>query len=205
MTFERVLLADVVAMVCALGLLFAMAADWYSTNTGEEARRIERATNPQGALGGEVSRRLEERARATAEEAERNAFQEEGVIDRVILAGLLVTAALALAAGFLRAAARRFEPPRTPSALAAVCACTTALLVAIRLIQQPGSDAATTVQAGAPLGLAALAAITLCGALALRAEEAGTAWRDPPSAEVAEAPSGDPAPAAGRVPPGTRP
>ena len=178
MTFERVPAADVVAMALALALLFVMALDWYSTTAGEEARRIERFTQPRGALGGEVSREIEERARASAEDAEKNAFQVTGAADRLILAGLVATVVLALAAGFLRAGARRFEPPLTPSALAAVCACTTALLVVVRMIQQPGLDAGTTVKPGAPLALVVLGLTALSCVMALRAEEAGTAWRE---------------------------
>lgn len=186
MTFERVLGADLVAMVCALGLLFAIGADWYSTTGGREARRIERATDPAGALGGEVPRAVEESARVGAEDAERNALQVTGAIDRVILAGLLLTVALTLAAAFLRAAGRRFEPPLTPSSLAAICACATALLVGVRMLREPGPDVATTVEAGAPVALALLGAITLSAALALRAEEAGTAWKEPGGRQVGQ-------------------
>lgn len=178
MTFERVLRADLVAMVCALGLLFAMGADWYSTTAGQEARRIERSGAPSGALGGEVPRAVEERARIEADDAERNALQVTGVVDRVILGGLLLTVALTLAAAFLRAGARRFEPPLTPSGIAAICAFATALLLGARMIREPGPDAATTVEAGAPIALALLGGITLAAALALRAEEAGTAWKE---------------------------
>ena len=178
MTFERVLAADVVAMACALALLFVMGLDWYSTTAGDEARRIERFTQPQGALGGEVPREVERRARASAEDAEKNAFQADGAIDRVILGGLLATAALALVAGFVRAAGRRFEPPLTPTAVAAACACATAALVGLRAIQQPGSDVATTVKPGLALALLVLGLIAISCALAMRAEEAGTAWRE---------------------------
>lgn len=178
MTFERLIGADVVVMVAAIALLFVMGVDWYSTNAGDEARRIERFTKPEGGLGGEVSREVEERARAAAEGAEKNAFQVTAPTDRVILGGLLVSVLLGLAAGFMRAAARRFDPPLTPSALAAVVASATALLVAYRTVEQPGFDAATTVKPGAPLGLALLGVIALAGTAALRAEEAGTAWRE---------------------------
>ena len=178
MTFARGPAADSAAMASALALLFVMALDWYSTTAGEEARRIERFTEPRGAFGGEVPREVEERARESAEDAERNAYQLTGAIDRVILAGLVATVLLALAAGFLRAASKRFEPPLTPSALAAACACATALLVGLRVVQQPGLDAGTTVKPGVPLALIALALVALCCTAALRAEEAGTAWRE---------------------------
>ena len=178
MTLERLLAADVVAMVAALALLFVMGVDWYSTGAGEEARRIERITEPSGALGGEVSRDVEERARASAEGAEKNAFQFSATIDRVVLAGLIATVVFALTAGFARAGAKRYPPPLTPSAAAAVCACATALLVLYRMIQPPGLDAGTTVKPGAPLGLLMLGVIALSCAAALRAEERGTAWRE---------------------------
>jgi len=181
-TFERLIAADVVAMVAALALLFVMAADWYSTASGDEARRIERFTEPRGALGGEVPRELDRRARAVAEEQEKNAWQLPGTTDRVILGGLLLTVVLALAAGFLRAAGRRFGPPWTPSGLAAVCGSLTGLLVGYRTLQQPGLDEATTVRSGVPLALVALGALAFSCARALRSEEAGTAWRDPAAA-----------------------
>ena len=193
MTFARLSAADVAAMVAALALLFAMGVDWYSTGAGEEARRIERLTDPRGALGGEVERDVEERARASAEDAEKNTFQVPGAIDRVILGGLVATVALALAAGFLRAAGRRYQPPLTPSAAAAVCACATAALVAYRMIQQPGLDAGTTVKGGAPLGLVLLGLIALSCAVALRAEEDGSAWRGASVGARGDAGEGSPA------------
>jgi hypothetical protein len=193
-TFERVLAPDFVAMGCALLLLFAMALDWYSTTAGQEARRIERFTEPQGALGGEVSREVEERARASAESAEKNAFQATEAVDRLILAGLLATALLALTAGFLRAAGRRFEPPLTTSAVAGVCACVTALLITYRTIQQPGEDAGTTIEPGVFAGLMVLGLLALACAAALRAEQEGTAWREQPAVaeDAAEVPAGEP-------------
>ncbi len=203
MTFERVLAADVVAMVAALALLFTMGVDWYSTAAGDEARRIERFTRPHGALGGEVSREVRERAQASAEDAEKSPFQTDGAIDRVILAGLLGTVVLALAAGFLRAATRRFEPPLTPSALAATIASVTALLVVVRVIEQPDFDPATTVKPGLPLSLVALSLIGLACAAALRAEESGTAWREPvrtPQGEAGEPQAAQAATADGRSP-----
>ena len=192
MTFERLIAADVVAMVAALALLFAMGVDWYSTSAGDEARRIERLTKPRGALGGEVSREVEERARAAAEGAEKNAYQVAGTIDRVILGWLLATVLIALAAGFLRAAEKRFEPPFTPSSLAAMCAGVAALLVAYRSVEQPGFDAATTVKPGVPLALVLLGVVALAGRAAARAEEAGNAWREPAPRDGEPSSSGQP-------------
>ena len=108
------------------------------------------------------------------------------MIDRLILIGLLATVILAIAAAYLRAAGRRFDPPLTPSGLAAVTATITALLIAFRIIQEPGFDDGTVVKSGAPLALVVLALIALACRSALAEEEAGTAWRDAPPAEPAE-------------------
>lgn len=185
MTFERLRLADWIAFAAALALLFTMALDWYSTPMGREARRIESLNQPQGALGGEISRKLQGEARLAAQKAERNAWRADAGIDRVILVALLLTAGLAAAAAFLRAAGRRFEPPWTPSALTAIAAVVAALLVAYRMVQKPGIDAATTVEIGAPLAVAALGLITLASAAGMRAEQAGTAFREPRRPEPA--------------------
>ena len=179
MTFARLLRADAIAMVAALALLLLMALDWYGTTTGDEARRTEKLAQPQGAEAGEVERRVQEDARFIAEDEEKNAWQVTGVIDRVILIGLLATVLLALAAGWLRAAARRFEPPLTPTGLAAISATVTALLIAYRIVQEPGFDASTVVKSGPPLALIVLALIALACRSALAEEEAGTAWREP--------------------------
>ena len=179
MTFERALRADVVAAVAALVLLFVMALDWYSSTVGEEARRIEKLSEPEGAAAGTPLREQQEDARIAAEGEERNAWQADGVIDRVILVGLLLSVLLAQVAIFARAARRRFDPPYTPSTLAALVATVTALLVAYRTIQEPGFDERSTVEAGAPLALVALGVIALACISAMRAEEDGTAWREP--------------------------
>jgi hypothetical protein len=194
MTFERLRIADWVAFVAALALLFVMALDWYSTPMGREARRIEQQNQPHGALGGEIAREVQSEARLAADKAERNAWQADGGIDRVILVALLLTAGLGVAAAFFRAAGRRFEPPWTPSALAALGAVISALLVAYRIIQEPGPDAVTTVQAGAPLAVAVLGALALASATGMRAEEAGRAFREPRRRPEPAAPA---APAAG--------
>ena len=186
MTFERLRLADWVALVTALALLFVMAMDWYSTVQGREARRIEQLSDPQGALGGEVERQVEERARERAEGTERNAWQADAAIDRIALVALLAVVGLSVLAAFLRAAGRRFEPPWTPSGLAAIAAVAAALLVTYRMVQQPGEDAGATVEAGAPIALALLGVIGAAAATALRAEDAGRAFREPAAPEPAD-------------------
>jgi len=176
--FGRLLRADVIAAAAALALLFVMALDWYSTVAGKEARRIEALSEPSGAAAGEVEREVRKTARFAGEDAERNAWQVRGAVDRIILLGLLATVLLALGAAYLRAAGKRFRPPSTPSALAVAAAALTAVLVAYRSLQEPGLDEATTVEAGLPLALVALGVIALSSRAAMREEERGTAWRE---------------------------
>jgi hypothetical protein len=164
-------------MVAALALLLVMAMDWYGTTTGDDARRIEKLSEPHGATAGEADRDQQEGAREVAENAEKNAWQVKGFADRLVLIGLLATVILSLAAAYLRAAARRFQPPATPSTAAAIAATVTALGVLYRILQEPGLDDSTTVKAGAPLALALLALIALACRDAMRQEDAGTAWQ----------------------------
>ncbi len=82
-------------------------------------------------------------------------MQPLAFVDSVLLVLLFATVAFAAVAAFARAAGRRFEPPGTPSAAAALTAALAALLVAYRIVQQPGLDAGTTVKAGAWLSLIA--------------------------------------------------
>ena len=161
--------AHVVAFVAALALLFVMAMDWYSTTIGEEARRIEELSQPEGALGGEVERRTQEDARFAAEGEERNAWQADALIDDLILVLLLATAALVFLVVLRRLAGRDPRPGLTVAgALAAVVA---ALLVAYRMWNEPGLDELTTVKAGAPIAIVVLGVISLALATALREEE----------------------------------
>jgi len=191
-TFERLNRWDWVAFVAALGLLFVMATDWYSTVAGDEARRIERIEDPKLAPSGQIGREVEQRAAERAEGAERNALQPQSTVDTVLLVALFATIAFAGVAAYARAAARRFEPPTTPSAAAAVSAALAATLVAYRiLVQQPGSDVGTTVKAGAPLAMVALAVIAYASAQALKLEEDDRAFRvvEPPAPVPREEPS----------------
>ena len=170
MSFDRLLRADVVAMVAAVVLLFVMALDWYSTPTGERARFRQAQAQPKGALAGEPDRVQDEEAEIVAEGEERNAWQEQGLIDRIILLGLLATFALAVGAAYVRAAGKRFAPPFTPTTAVAVVATLTAMLVAYRTLQEPGFDDANTVEAGAPLAVVVLAVIALAARAAMREE-----------------------------------
>jgi hypothetical protein len=186
MRFDRLIRADVVAWIAALALLFVAAMDWYSTQQGEEARRVERLSEPQGGEAGEVEREVEDDARLAAEGAERNAWQADAAIDLVILAALLASAALAVGSGVLRAMGRRFEPPLTPSALTGALACVAALLVIYRILQPPGTGDAATIESGAPLAAVVLGVLALASVAALRAEESGRAWKELPASEDRE-------------------
>ena len=174
MTPARLRAAQWAAFLAALALLFVTAMDWYSTTGGDEARRIEELAEPEGAAGGEVEREVQEDARVAAEGAEKNAWQADAAIDRVILGGLLLTALLAIAAAFTAARATqsgRAKPGgAAPAALAGIAASATALLVTYRIFQEPGFDASTTLKAGAPLALVVLGVIALASAITLRTE-----------------------------------
>ena len=185
------------ALAAALVLLLVMAMDWYGSATGDEARRIESLTeNPSGAEGGEIDRRLNEDAAFVAEREERNAWQADAVIDRVLLGLLLATILLTLATALARLAGARATKGIGPPGLASILALAAAALVSYRIIQEPGLDQATTVKPGAPLALLALAAIALGMASALRADEEATEEGEPGRRGRRDRPDPDPEPAA---------
>jgi hypothetical protein len=164
LTFARLRLADWVVFVAALALLFATAPDWYSTTRGEEARQIQEQA---GSGGGQVEREVEQDARTLAEGQERNAWQEDGLIDRIILIALLATSALGVGAAFWRASGRGSDG-LGPFGLAGLLASLTALLVLYRVVQEPGFDELTTVEIGAPLALGVLGVIAFASAKSVR-------------------------------------
>jgi hypothetical protein len=164
LTFARLRLADWVVFVAALALLFTTAPDWYSTTRGEEARQIQKRA---GSGEGQVEREVEQDAGALAEGQERNAWQEDGLIDRVILIALLATSALGVGAAFWRASGRGSDGLGAYG-LTGLAACITALLVLYRIIQEPGFDELTTVKVGAPLALGVLGVMAFACATAVR-------------------------------------
>ena len=165
-------LGHAIALVGALALLLVMAVDWYSSAQGDEARRIESVTdNPSGAEAGEIDRRLNEEARFVAEGEEKNAWQADALIDRILLGLMLAAIVLAILAAVTRAAGAKPTKGLGPAGLAALLATAAALGVAYRIIQEPGLDQATHVKAGPLLALVALALIALGSAYALRADD----------------------------------
>lgn len=199
MTFARLTRGDWVAAGAALALLLVMALDWYSTEIGEQAREDAARTEPRGALAGEAARKIDEDAEIVANKAEKNAWQAEPFADRVVLIALLAAIVLAIAAAWLRAAGKRFEPPWTPSALATGAGVAAAALLAARIVQKPEAEAGAVVKLGAPLGLACVAVLAIAARTAWNAERDGSAWGEERDAPEAAASGDDDAPeAAGR-------
>ena len=178
MRFERLSRGQVLAAVAALALLLAMAADWWGSTLGDEARRVEGTVNTRGAEAGEVGRAVQADARAVAEREERNAWQADALVDRVILALMLLAIVSALVAAAHRAAGRRSRPPWSPAMFAVGSSLLGALLVAYRIIQEPGVDTATTVKVGPLIGVIALAAVALGSAGAVQSEYEWAEMRD---------------------------
>jgi hypothetical protein len=163
-TFERLRPADWVVFVAALALLFTTAPDWYSTTRGEEARQIQKQA---GSSGAQERRDVARDAAALAESQERNAWQADALIDRIILIALLATSALGVGAAFWRAGGRGSDGLGA-FGLAGLAACVTALLVLYRIIQEPGFDELTTVKIGAPVALGVLGVMAFACATSLR-------------------------------------
>jgi hypothetical protein len=174
MSFLRLSRGHTVAAIAALALLLVMAVDWYTTDLGREARRIAELQAqdpaPEGNIAAEADREVIEESAITAEEEERNAWQAAGFLNRLILVLMLAAAALALLAAALRAAGRRYPPPLSPIALAALPASLAGVLILIRIIEVGAVTPGGVVDIGAPLGLTATAAIALGAVVAARAE-----------------------------------
>jgi hypothetical protein len=174
----RLTLGHVVAVVAAFALMLVTAMDWYTTKLGEERREAERNAE---ALQ-RVEPDLDEEASRLAEEEERNAWQEDGALDRVLLIVLLATVGAAVLAALAYAAGRRFKPPLAPTVALAGLALLGELLVTYRIVQEPEDDNITEVVAGPPLALLCLGAISFGAFWAMREEgrapgEGKAGWR----------------------------
>jgi hypothetical protein len=190
--FERLARGHVVAAVAALVLLLVMAMDWYGSHEADLAHQVGDTAQTRGAQAGEAGRALKEDADRIIARDEKNAWQEGDTLGRVILALLLLSVFMPLFAAAHRAAGRRAEPPWTPSAFAALLAAVTALLVAYRIVNEPGSDVTTTVKIGAPLGLLCLVAVGLGAAWAFQGEADWAEMRRTASNAANPAPPPDP-------------
>lgn len=195
-----------VAFLAALVLVLAMTIDWYTTEQGEEYRRVQEVNERS-----QDSQRLDsediERAAQAAETQEKNAFQADAFVDRLIMLICLVAFAAAVAAALMRSLGRRPDPPWRPSAIATVAGVIGTLLILYRMVQPPGLNDAAALKNGAPIGLAALGILTVASRLATlmeteeRMEAAGVRVPEPESrrerrARRRAAPA-DAAPAAG--------
>lgn len=170
MNFERLTRGHVVAAVAALALLLVMAMDWYGSHEADLAHQLNNSAQNAGSQAGDAGQEFRQDANAIIARDEKNAWQEQATVDRVLLVFLLLSVLLPLFAAAYRAAGRRPNPPWTPSAFAAMTAAITAVLVAYRLVNEPGNDANTTIKLGAPLGLILLAVIGLGAASAFKGE-----------------------------------
>lgn len=192
MNFLRLSRWHAIAAVAALVLLAVMAMDWYTTEEGEEARRLESITSPPApGTQGEIDREVLESSSILAEENEANAWQPSEALDWIVLVLALATVALALAAAALRASGRRPGARVATSTLAAWVAALTALFVVVRILDVGAVETGGEVKIGAPLGLVALGAIAFAAARAGRIERGEeedpdvAAGRDPGRARTA--------------------
>ena len=170
MTFTRLGRGDLLAMVAALALLLVMATDWYSTKLGENARADQGKVLPQ--LNRSDDPKVSTQLGEFADSQEKNAWQADALVDRVILMALLAAAALALVAAWGRAAGRNLLGTRSPSALASLFGLVACMLLVYRILQPPGSNAIAVVKIGAPLGLLCVGLLTIGARVAARGEAA---------------------------------
>ncbi len=166
-------LGHAVAGLAALGLLLVtVGVDWYGTAQGDEAARIEEQTeDAPGAEAGEVPRAQNERAGEVADRETDKAWEADGIIDRVVLVLLAATILLAVVTWFVRSLGAAPTPGLGPAGLTALLATGAAVLVAYRIMQEPGLDSATNVKTGPLIALFLLAAIALGSSAALRADD----------------------------------
>jgi hypothetical protein len=153
-------------------LLVTVGMDWYGTTTGDEAREIEERTeDASGAEAGEVERTVNERAGEVADRETDKAWEADALIDRIILVLIGATIALAVLTWFTRSMGARPTEGLGPAGVCAVLATAAAVLVAYRIIQEPGFDDATTVKAGPLVAIFLLAAIAIGSSSALRDDD----------------------------------
>lgn len=167
----------VVAGIAALALvLVTVGVDWYGTKQGDDAREIEERTEgASGAEAGEVQRSLNERAGEVADRETDKAWEADALIDRILLVLIGATIALAVLTWFTRALGARPPEGPGPAGLCALLATAAAVLVAYRIIQEPGLDEGTTVKVGPLIALFLLAAIAIGSSSTLREEDAADA------------------------------
>jgi hypothetical protein len=162
-----------VAGIAALALLLVtVGMDWYGTLEGDNARELEEQTeDAAGAEAAEVQRNVHERAAEVADRETDKAWEADALIDRIILVLLGATIVLAVVTWFTRSLGGRPTKGLGPAGACALLATLTAVLIAYRIIQEPGLDAATTVKAGPVVALILLAAIAIASSWTLRDDD----------------------------------
>jgi hypothetical protein len=169
MTFTRLGRGDLLAMVAALALLLVMATDWYTTRLGEQARDVQEKILPQ--VNDQTVPSESAKEGAFADSQEKNAWQADALIDRLILIALVAAIVLALLEAWARAADRRVRIGRwSPATLASVVGLVACLMLVYRILQPPGLNSAAVVKVGAPLGLLCAGLLTVGARVAARGE-----------------------------------
>lgn len=192
MRFERLARGHIVAAVAALALLLVMAMTWYGSHEADLARQLGNGANIGGAEAGETGRAVKEDADRIIARDEKNPWQEQARVDRVLLALLLLSVFVPLFAAGLRAAGKRPSAPWTPSAFAALTAAAAGVLLAYRIVNKPGNDVETTVKTAAFLGLLLLAVIGVAAASGFRAEAESAETGSPAPDDSDAAPTATP-------------
>lgn len=170
MSASRLTRWHVIALLAALLVMLFSAIDWWSTDAGEDLRRTQGLAQPEPGEGPEqqqFDRDVQDQASVGAEELERNMWQPEGALDRVVQLLALAAVITALGAVALRLAERR-GPPVT--AIAASVAMLAALAIAIDVVRT-GNEPGGQIEIGAPLALVALGALAFGAARAARREQ----------------------------------
>ena len=164
----------VVAGLAALALvLVTTGVDWYGTKLGDDAQEIEEQTeDSSGAEAGEVSRDLNEQAGEVADRETDKAWEADALIDRILLALIGATILLAVVIWLTRTMGATPTRGLGPPGLCALLATAAAVLVAYRIIQEPGLDAGTTVKIGPVIALFLLGTIAISSSWSLRQDDA---------------------------------
>lgn len=172
MRLGRLAPGHMVAVLAALGLLLVMTMNWYGSHQADLARQLTNGVNSLGGEAGQEQQAVKADAARIIARDEKTPFQERATVDRVLLVLLLLAVIFPLMAAVYRMAGRRPRPPWTPTAFAALAAVAAALLLAFRIVHQPGNNAVTTVKTAAPIAIGLLAIIGLGSVWAYRGEAA---------------------------------
>jgi hypothetical protein len=152
MDLGRLRRGEIVAAASALALFILMFFSWYGLDLGGTG--------------------LEEAVRRSGIDTTATAWQSFSVLDVFLL--VVIVVAIGLAA--LQASQRSAALPVAASVITTVLGTVAALIVFIRLLDQPGPNEFTTVEWGAYLGFLATVGIAVGGYLSMREE--GTTFED---------------------------